>query len=188
MKMLSVGARVVLVILGLMWLIHGVALAIDYPVVRYGIYPREIQGLTGIVTAPVLHASWSHLLANSLPFLGLGILVYSVRAFWSATLFIVLVGGLLVWIFGRSAIHIGASGLIMGYFGFLLAYGWYAKQWKPLLVAFITLVCFGGLAFTLLDFRQHISFEGHIFGFIAGLLFARLWSGRRGKKNGRVSR
>ncbi|MCO7225186.1 rhomboid family intramembrane serine protease [Pleionea sp. CnH1-48] len=138
----------------------------------YGLIPRHIDRLYGIFTAPILHGGLAHLLGNTIPLLVLGFLVSQTRSLLFVSLFVVIAGGLMVWFFGRANIHIGASGLIMGYWGFLLSYGWFTRSIRGILISIFTLLFYGGLIFTLLDFREHISFEGHIAGFISGVLCA----------------
>src|SRR4030095_9543542 len=109
---------------GLMWATEILDLLPFVDLDRFGIRPRTVHGLLGIVCAPFLHANFAHLLSHSLPFLILGgvVLLGGSTTFWRVTLFVVFVGGFAVWLFGaRYSNHLGASGLIFGYLGFLLA-------------------------------------------------------------------
>src|SRR5258708_7368855 len=104
-------------LLGLMWAVETLDLLPFVHLDRFGIWPRSVAGLWGILWAPFLHAGFGHLLANSVPFVVLGglVLLGGRRLFWSVTLFVVIAGGLGVWLFGgRFTNHIGASGLIFG--------------------------------------------------------------------------
>lgn len=164
-------------LLGIMWL----AEVLDYmPFVdldRFGIHPRSLLGLLGIVLAPFLHAGFGHLMVNSLPFVILGgfVLLGGTRVFWSVTIFVTLVGGLGVWLFAdKFSNHLGASGLIFGYLGFLLARGIFEKSLTWMLISCAILVGYGGLLFGVLPIHAGISWQGHLFGFLAGVGAARL--------------
>ena len=132
--------------------------------------------LRGILLSPLLHGSFSHLLSNTLPLLVLGgfVALRGAKTLIGVSLFVVVLGGLLVWLVGRPAVHIGASGLVFGYFGYLLAQGWYERSFLSILVAVAVLLLYGGLIFGALPQSGFISWEGHLFGLIAGVLAARM--------------
>lgn len=142
---------------------------------RFGILPRTRQGLPGILLAPLLHADFAHLAANSLPFLVLGSLVMLGErgVFWAVTLFVTVVGGLAVWLLAPAgAIHIGASGLIFGYLGFLLSRGIFERSFTWILIGLILLLLYGGMIFGVFPGEQGVSWQSHLFGFGAGILAA----------------
>jgi membrane associated rhomboid family serine protease len=144
---------------------------------RFGIRPRQTSGLPGIMLAPFLHAGWPHLAANSLPFLILGLLVMGrdEARFWGVTAGIVAFGGLGVWLIGRSGtVHVGASGLIFGYFGYLLAAGWVERSVVAVVRALAVAALYGSILWGVLPTRAGISWEGHLCGLLAGILIARL--------------
>ena len=147
---------------------------------EWGILPRTTRGLIGIPLSPILHGSFNHVLSNTIPFVLLGGLVglRGSQALIGVSLFIIVVGGLAVWLFGRTAVHVGASGLVFGYFGYLVASGWYDRRPSSILAAVAVVVLYGGLIFGVLPTRGFVSWEGHLFGLIAGVLAARL--ARRG--------
>ena len=97
----------------------------------------------------------------------------------SVSIFVILCGGAALWLFGRVSYHVGASGLIFGYFGYLVARGWYERSTWAILAALLTLFLYGGLVWGVLPGRAFISWEGHLFGMLAGVLAAR-WQGSRG--------
>ena len=170
-------AVLLLSLLGLMWAVEILDLLPFIHLDRFGIRPRSVAGLAGIVCAPFLHAGFAHLAANSFPFVILGgiVLLGGRRVFWSVTLFVTLTGGLGVWLFaGRFTNHIGASGLIFGYLGFLLARGFFEKSLPWMLAALATLLAYGGLLFGVLPIHAGVSWQGHLFGFLAGVGAARL--------------
>ena len=139
-----------------------------------GIRPRHVMGLIGILTAPFLHGGFSHLIANSIPFLVLGgvVMLGGRQVFWGVTLFAMAAGGLGVWLFAGPGIHIGASGLIFGYLGFLLSRGFFERSAPWILVSLGILLLYGGLVFGLLPGQKGISWHGHFFGFAAGIAAA----------------
>lgn len=164
-------------LLGVMWVVeildHLPYIHLD----RFGIRPRTLSGLPGILFAPFLHAGFGHLLVNSLPFVILGgaVLLGGVRVFWKVTIFVALAGGFGVWLLASpSSIHIGASGVIFGYLGFLLARGVFERSLFWLLVAVAILIGYGSLLFGILPLQAGVSWQGHLFGLAAGIGAARL--------------
>ncbi len=142
---------------------------------RFGIVPRHLAGLTGILAAPLLHGDFGHLAVNTVPcaILGLLIALGERRVLLGLSFFIVLAGGALVWLFARSAYHIGASGLVSGYFGYLIVRGLSAHSLRAVLLALLTVVLYGGMIWGVLPTRSGVSWESHLFGLIAGGLAAR---------------
>jgi membrane associated rhomboid family serine protease len=167
-------------LLGIMWAVELFDLLPFINPDRFGIQPRSISGLTGIVCSPFLHDGFGHLIANSVPFIVLGGLVLfgGRRLFWKVTLFVMIVGGFGVWLFaGSFTNHIGASGLIFGYLGFLLTRGYFERSIIWMLTALIILVIYGSLLFGVLPIRVGVSWQSHLFGFLAGVAAARLLFG-----------
>lgn len=142
---------------------------------HFGIIPRTMPGLVGIATSPFLHANFLHFLGNMLTFVPLAVMTAwtGKRHLAFASVFIVIVGGLLTWIVGRDANHIGASGWIFGLWAFVVSYGWYKRDFKSIGLAILVLILFTGLPLGVIP-RQGVSFEGHIFGMVAGFIAARL--------------
>lgn len=142
---------------------------------HFGIIPRSFHGLIGIVTSPFLHANFFHFLGNMMTFVPLAVMTAwtGKRHLAFAILFIVITGGLLTWLMGRDANHIGASGLIFGLWAFVVAQGWYKRDFKSIGLAVLVLILFTGLPLGLIP-RQGVSFEGHLFGMIAGFIAARV--------------
>lgn len=141
-----------------------------------GIYPRTISGLKGIPLMPFLHGGFGHLFANSLPFIVLGYIVLKSEKvrFIEASVVIVLIGGLGTWLIGRSSYHIGASGLIYGYFGYVMARGLYEKNMKWIVIAVLTGVFFGGMIFGVIPSGDSpVSWEGHLSGMLAGFFYGK---------------
>lgn len=144
---------------------------------RSGIQPREPGGLDGILWAPFLHSDWGHVFSNTAPLAVLGGLVaIRGRARWiGVTVAAVIIGGGLTWLFGGSGNHIGASGVVFGYFGALLGAAFFERRPAALAPALVAIMLYYGLIVGLVP-QDGISWEGHLFGVIAGLTVAKLIS------------
>ena len=149
---------------------------------RLGILPRRPDSLWGILFMPFLHGNFPHLMANTVPFITLGwlVMVRSIRDFWLATATIILVGGAGVWLFGSPGYHVGASGLIFGYLGFLLLRGLFERSFTGILLSLVVGSAYGSLIWGVLPGRPGVSWEGHLFGFLSGVLAA-YWLSRKTK-------
>ena len=150
--------------------------------IGHGIVPRTIYGLTGIVMAPFLHANLQHLLANTVPFVILGavILLRGARAFTTVVIVSALIAGLGTWLFGTpGTMHIGASGVVFGFFGYLLSRALYDRRVSSLLIALVVAVLYGGSLLMSIIPAQGISWTGHLFGFLGGVTAARMRYGSR---------
>lgn len=143
-------------------------------VTQFGLVPRTEWGLLGIFFAPFIHGSWGHLLSNLPPFIILSALLLhrTIKAYLLASLFIIIVGGLAVWLIGRNAVHIGASGWIFGLWGLLIAQGFFRRNWVDIAISLLVLFYFGTMATGLLPTQLYISTESHIAGALAGILYA----------------
>ena len=151
-----------------------------YKLDDWGIRPRSPWGLAGIPLSPLLHGGFGHLAANTIPLFVLGIIIgfRGLRNLVDVTIIIALVGGAGVWIIGKDATHIGASGLVFGYFGFLIARGLFDKSVRSLLVGVLVLFLYGGLISGVLPTQPGVSWEAHLCGLLAGALAAKMLSGR----------
>lgn len=141
-----------------------------------GIVSRNLDGLWGILWAPLLHHNWGHLLGNTVPFLVFGFLAMAggIRQFLVVTATIWLLGGLGVWLTGNDGTHLGASGLIFGWLVFLLIRGFFARSLLQILLAVVLFGLWGGVLWGVLPGAAGVSWEGHLFGAVGGLLAARL--------------
>lgn len=164
----------------LMWIVEIIDLLPRTNLDQWGISPRQLTGLSGIVTAPFLHAGFGHLIGNTIPFLVLGCLVASggTQRFVRVTVIIGLCSGLGTWLIGgANSDHIGASGLVFGYLTYLLSRGIFARHLGLILVGLVVGFFYAGLFWGL--FPQHgISWQGHVFGAVGGVLAAWLVHGR----------
>lgn len=163
-----------LAIIAALWVIHLFNAASQQRLSHLAIIPRTESGLLGIFLAPLLHANFAHLLFNSLPlFLLINLtLLYGLKAFIVVTLIIALVGGFFTWLLGRTAIHLGASGVIMGYWSFLLLNAYLHPGVLGVFVAILCLYYLSGLFLQIIPKDQGVSWESHLYGFLAGLLAA----------------
>jgi len=139
-----------------------------------GILPRDMLGILGIVTAPLIHANYSHLISNTIPLILLG---WSISFFYnkvSLRVFIVvyLLTGFFVWLLAREVYHIGASGLVYGFVSFLFFSGIFRKDNKSISIALLVTFLYGGIVWGILPGQKGISWESHLFGAIAGLIAA----------------
>jgi membrane associated rhomboid family serine protease len=143
----------------------------------YGIIPHNLIGLRGILFAPFLHGGFPHLIANTLPFLVLGwfVMLQETSDFFIVTGITMLVGGAGVWLFAApGSIHIGASILIFGYLGFLLLRGYFQRNIPSIFLSILVGLLYGGAIWGVLPSRSGISWQGHLFGFLGGVLAAKL--------------
>lgn len=153
----------------------------------FGVRPWSISGLRGILFAPFLHVGFPHLIANTIPFLVLGwlVMIKRIRDFVLVTIIVMIISGLGIWFFGSPrSVHLGASSLIFGYFGFLLLRGYFERSAHAIFFSVIVGLLYGGLLWGVLPQANGISWQGHLFGFIGGGLAAYLMAERPGLDNG----
>ena len=159
-----------------LWATFGVNTLLGGGLLQFGIVPRTTNGLLGILAAPFLHANLNHLLANTVPFLLFGWLVMlrDRRHFLPVALYSMLGAGLLAWLLGApGSVHVGASGVVFGFLGFLLLSGWYARSFASIAISVLVAVVWGGTIAGVLPGTPGVSWQGHLGGFIGGVLAAR---------------
>ncbi|MCY7407546.1 MAG: rhomboid family intramembrane serine protease [Alkalinema sp. CAN_BIN05] len=140
-----------------------------------GIRPRNISGLQGVLFAPFLHGGWRHLISNTFPLVILSWLIMARdRSEWIAvTVLTGIASGLGTWLFGGAeTVHIGASGVVFGYFGFLVARAYFERSFGSIAISLLVLALFGGMIWGILPVRVGISWEGHLFGLLGGIAAA----------------
>ena len=149
----------------------------DWPLVTLGVYPRSTQNLAGILFGPLIHGSFMHIATNTFSVLVLGTaLLYGFpKSRWRVLATIWLLSGIGVWLFGRPAFHIGASGLTHGLFFFLLVASVLRRDRRSIALMMMAALLFGGMFWGVLPSEQHVSFEYHLFGGAAGVLAALLF-------------
>jgi membrane associated rhomboid family serine protease len=166
--------RVMLAVVGGLWLIWLVGALSGWHLVSLGVFPRSLPGVLGIVTAPLIHVAWSHLFANTLPLLILGTaLLYGYpRAAARALPLIYLGSGFGVWLFARASYHIGASGVTHGMMFFVFTMGVLRRDRRAIGLALIVFLLYGGMVASILPQAPEISFESHLFGALMGVIAA----------------
>ncbi|MGH3963818.1 MAG: rhomboid family intramembrane serine protease [Pseudonocardiaceae bacterium] len=169
-------AMIIAAFTGLLYLTEAVDTVLRGALDNEGIWPRQVDGLDGIVWAPLLHGGWQHLVANTVPVLVLGFLALAggIGQFVAVTATIWLVGGLGTWLIGSPGVHLGASVLIFGWLVFLLARGFFARSPMQILLAVVLFGLWGGVLWGVLPGTVGVSWEGHLFGAVGGLVGARL--------------
>lgn len=157
------------------WAIHFASFL--FPVHQYGLIPRRIESLPGIFFSPFLHGSVSHLLSNTFSFAIFAFImaVLEGQRMLRKVILMILIGGLLTWAFARDGNHIGASGLIFSLWGYLLLAGWFSGKMKYVLVSILIIFFYSGMIFGVFPGQASISWESHLFGFIAGIIVARIY-------------
>lgn len=144
---------------------------------QFGIMPHRLIGLRGILFAPFLHGNYYHIASNTASFLVLGwmVMLRNTNDFYFVSVFTAIASGLGTWLVGSpSSVHIGASGVIFGYFGYLLSRGYFEKSFVAIAISITIAMSYGSLIWGILPTRSYISWEGHLFGFIGGVLAARI--------------
>ncbi len=166
--------------LGLVWAVSLYAFADPSAFYFLALTPRRVDGLPGVIGMPFVHGSLWHLVANTLSLIPLAaiVLVRGARYYLIAVAWIIAVGGLSVWLLGREAVHVGASGLVFGLVGFLVVRGLYERALTSLFSSLVVLLLYGGTIWGIVPQGGGISWEAHLFGLIAGGATARLFVGQ----------
>jgi membrane associated rhomboid family serine protease len=166
-----------LMIVAAMWAVFIVNAIIPIDFNQFGILPRRVEGIKGVLFAPFLHGSLAHIVSNTLPMLVLATVLFYFypKIAFRVLLLSAVMGGILVWIFGRTAYHIGASGVIFSLVAFLIASGIFRKKIKALLVAIAIFFFYGGVVWGILPTQPGVSWESHLFGFLSGIALAYLF-------------
>ena len=141
---------------------------------QFGLIPRHLDSLPGIYIAPFLHGDLGHLINNlaGLFIFSSWLFVHSLNRYLWSSFFIITLTGLLVWCFGRSALHIGASGWIFGLWSLTIAIAWFDRRFLNILIALVVAFFYGGMLWGVLPTDPRVSFESHLFGAIAGVVCA----------------
>jgi membrane associated rhomboid family serine protease len=168
------------IFVAVIWIVKIAETILDSSFAEYGVYPQETGGLIGIITGPLIHGDFEHLAANTVPILVLGTgLFYFYRPIaFNVFVLIYILSGLMLWIGGRPAFHIGASGLIYGLAAFLFLSGLLRKYVRLMAISLLIVFLYGGLIWGVLPIDQRISWEGHLFGGITGLAIALYYKDR----------
>jgi membrane associated rhomboid family serine protease len=176
------GLLVIAVMVALMWVLEIVDTIANHRLDQYGIEPRDADGLIGIGAAPFLHADFGHLASNTVPFVVMGFVIALSGAarVLAVTAIVALVSGVGTWLVGPDHTnHIGASGVVFGYGAYLIARGFFNRSMLELAVGVLVAVVFGGALLSGLAPTPGVSWQGHLFGAIGGVVAARLLAPER---------
>jgi membrane associated rhomboid family serine protease len=168
-------------IVAAMWVTEIVDVALDHRLDQYGIEPREADGLEGVATAPFLHVGFGHLLANTIPFVAMGavIALEGAKRLVLVTVLVALISGLGTWLVAASGtVHVGASGVVFGYATYLIARGVFNRNGTELAIGAVVVLLWGGALLGGLEPQRGISWQGHLFGAIGGVIVASMLARR----------
>jgi membrane associated rhomboid family serine protease len=177
-----VGVQLLLALVAVMWVLEIVDAASGQQLDRYGIEPRDPDGLDGIVAAPFLHVGFGHLVGNTLPFVAMGLVIALQGALrlLAVTAIVALVSGLGTWLVAPAdTLHLGASGVVFGYATYLISRGLFDRDALEIGLGALVAVLFGGALVAGLEPQQGISWQGHLFGAIGGVVAARVLARER---------
>ncbi|HET6292517.1 MAG TPA: rhomboid family intramembrane serine protease [Kribbella sp.] len=169
------GIKLLIALVGLMWVSEIVDTALNGELDQYGIIAREPDGLVGIITAPFLHLGFGHLISNTLPLVTLGLLiaVSGAKRLFSVTALVTVLGGFGTWLVSPPhTVTIGASGLVFGYAAYLIARGIFNRRISQVLIGVVVVLVWGSALLGGLLPQDGISWQGHLFGAIAGVIAA----------------
>lgn len=159
----------------ILWLIEGVDAIVPGQFESNGVRPRSEAGLAGILFGPLLHDDWAHLIGNSIPLLVLGFLLAlsGVRTWTTVTALVWLTAGLGTWLIGSEAtVHVGASGIVFGWIAYLVLRGVFAANVRQIILGALVFLAYGGALIGVLPGQPGISWEGHLFGAVGGVIAA----------------
>jgi membrane associated rhomboid family serine protease len=171
------GVQVLLALVVLMWVLEIVDAASGQQLDQYGIEPRDPDGLDGIVAAPFLHVGFGHLVGNTIPFVAMGLVIALQGALrlLAVTAIVALVSGLGTWLIAPAdTLHLGASGVVFGFATYLISRGLFDRDALELGIGALVAVLWGGALLAGLEPQQGISWQGHLFGAIGGVVAARV--------------
>jgi membrane associated rhomboid family serine protease len=161
----------------LLWVMEGLDVALGHRLDTLGVRSRDFADLWSVLTLPLAHANWSHLIANTLPFFVLGLLVLASatwREFVVGGLIIVIASGLMAWLLSPAYTNtVGASGVVFGWLTYLLVRGFYTKRPGQIVMAVLVFLAFGALLWGVLPGTPGVSWQGHLGGAVGGVLAAR---------------
>ena len=158
----------------LLWLVKYYEWKTGTDFITWGLYPKKISGLIGILTAPLIHSDFNHLTSNTLPLLVLGGMVFYFyrEVAWRVFLIVYVLGTAGAWFFARPSYHIGASGLVYGFVSFLLVSGLIRRNISLLALSMLVIFLYGGLVWGMIPFPTDLSWEMHLSGAVMGLICA----------------
>ena len=170
----------------LLIVIHLVNLVFAMKLNYFGVIPREVLGLYGVLFHPFLHGSWSHLLNNLISFSLFSALVWQFKPnrIWLLLILAGLLPGILVWIFARTSIHVGLSGVVYFLWAYVVFYGFVRRSIKSVVISVIVIFLYGSMAWGVLPIKEGMSFESHLFGMLFGAIFGYMFAKKDIKNSG----
>ena len=169
----------------LIWLVRIIEVLFDIDLSRFGIYPRTANGIPGILLSPLIHENFKHLFSNSLPLMMLatGVFYFYSEVALKVSGWIYLLTGLFVWVGGREAYHIGASGLVYGFASFLFFSGIIRKYFRLIALSLLVVFLYGSMIWGMVpELYRDVSWESHMLGFVSGIIMAIVYR-REGPQN-----
>ena len=157
-----------------LWIVYWIEIKFRFNFTSFGVYPRQVKGLIGVLASPFIHSGIEHLYKNSIPLLVLtaSLFYFYKDIAWKALLYGLLFSGLFTWLIGRSSYHIGASGMVYFLASFLFFKGVRSKNFRLIALSLIVVFLYGSLVWGTMPGKPGISWEGHLSGFLAGLVFS----------------
>lgn len=158
----------------ILWIVYWIEVKFRFNFTSFGVYPRQVKGLMGVLASPFIHSGIEHLYKNSIPLLVLtaSLFYFYKDIAWKSLLYGLLFSGLLTWLIGRSSYHIGASGMVYFLASFLFFKGVRSKNFRLIALSLIVVFLYGSLVWGTMPGKPGISWEGHLSGFLAGLVFS----------------
>ena len=156
------------------WFVYWIEIKFGFNFNKFGVYPRSFKGLRGVFLSPFIHSNTNHLFNNSVPLfvLSSSLFLFYRKVFWKILVFGGFIAGLLTWIIARESFHIGASGIVYLLFSFIFFSGIFKKHIRLIAVSLIVIFLYGSMIWYVFPIKEGMSWEGHLSGFIVGLLFA----------------
>ena len=164
-------------IVAVLWIVEAIDTVDKHRLDAWGVRPHTLVGLRGIAFAPFLHTGFGHLIGNTIPFalLGLVVLTGGIQRFVAVSAIVLVSSGLGTWLLGQSnQVHIGASGVVFGYLGYLVSRGFFERKIGQIAAGVLVALVYGGMIWGILPNQRGVSWQGHLFGLLGGVLAARL--------------
>ncbi|GAB2780272.1 rhomboid family intramembrane serine protease [Salinimicrobium soli] len=161
----------------LIWIVFWIEIRFGVDFTNYGVYPRRLEGLRGVIFSPFVHSDIEHLFHNTIPLfvLSLSLFYFYRKISWKVLFLGMLLSGILTWLIGRPAYHIGASGIIYVLAAFLFFKGIFSKYFRLVALSLIVVFLYGGLLWYVAPIDPEISWEGHLSGLITGFVFSLIY-------------
>jgi membrane associated rhomboid family serine protease len=158
----------------ILWVVKIYEWNFDLSFVQFGVLPRQIEGIKGIFLSPFIHGDFNHLISNTIPLfvLGMGLFYFYRKISYKVFLLIFVLTGMCLWLGGRPNYHIGASGVVYGLASFIFFSGLYRKNRALLAISLLTIFLYGSMFWGFFPVKSGVSWEGHLFGFITGIVMA----------------